>query len=158
MKRNKPIWKHRQPGTQFRRRYRYWIRDIDQRPCQWSLYVPQALAGAGSRAFDLTGAVPDGTSPQEPRYQGGLYRWKVDRGGKVFHVFTSQSGATGPLPDSGDVWYRFTATGHCPRKHCPHAQIMIVDGGREISLHNPSRCPMGIPFDGSWKIADRLTR
>jgi hypothetical protein len=164
VKRNKPIFKQRKPGKHWRTRCKNpnYLGDWGRQAETWRLYVPQSATGAGPRNFDMTGARPYGTDGDDvnPEVRPGLYRWRLDRGGKTVLVYTAWQ-AVSPADHlaSSDktAWYVFTAKGKCRRARCPLTQYGYADNGSEIPYHRPGGCPLGIPLDAGWKYRNRMT-
>src|SRR5690606_31705058 len=74
--------------TQYMRRrpYRWQARSTGH----WVLAVPQAFVGTSQTVLDMTGAVPAGadeSSPDDPRYDGSILRWRLDRDGQTQFVY-----------------------------------------------------------------------
>jgi hypothetical protein len=164
MKRNKPLVKRRNSGTQSRRRRPYWF---DQRSTEdWTVIAPQSLVGKDARTFSMEGAVPAGKEglPDDPTFARGLYRWRLDFEGQSVLVYTrlhgwyswySDGGFSG-VPRTGDVWYAFTAVRRCDRPRCSLTRYFYSDSDAEIALHRPGHCPLGVPGAGVWKYVARL--
>lgn len=168
MKRNKPLFKQRKPGTHARQRWSHILTGLRE-ASTWTVLVPQSLAGADGRTFDMTGAVPAGEdgNPNNPTVSPNTYRWRLDHDGKTVMVYAIWGGwyphshiseiRKQGLPRTGDVWYAFTADRKCTRAHCPLTHYRYSDSDAEIAIHQPGRCPLALPGDGSWKYAGRFT-
>ncbi|MEU0022030.1 hypothetical protein ABZ173_30685 [Streptomyces rochei] len=173
MKRNKPLIKRRKAGTQYMRRrpYRWQVRSTGH----WVLAVPQAFVGTSQTVLDMTGAVPAGadeSSPDDPRYDGSILRWRLDRDGQTQFVYgfwtwgRSQS-AKGKrfsarfrlsLPATSDVYHVFAAERPaCARgTRCPLAQHWYTAIEADRATHRPDQCPMGVLNDGPpWRLIGR---
>lgn len=155
MKRNKPIVKHRNSGTQWRRRWAY---RYDSRSARdWALRVPQSFVGVRETVLDMSGAVPDGDLtdlPEDPRMRGGGLRWRLHRDGKTVYVY-GRGGPGRTDAGSSDVYYVFTARRRaCARgSKCPLTRYSLSwCSGIEIPEHRPDLCPMAVLDDGPpWR-------
>ncbi|MFI5986820.1 hypothetical protein ACIBEA_38910 [Streptomyces sp. NPDC051555] len=176
MKRNKPLTKHRKPGTQHQHRKAF--RFDDRGSAHWAIAVPQAFAGVRESVFDMEGAVPAGdrANPLNPQYGSGL-RWRVEREARSAFVYgvnlwhgrygTESPDAYGrrvsalfrtALPTSPDVYHVFTAERNgCTRgAKCPLTSN-YSDSDIAIPHHRPDRCPTSVATDGSpWRLVGRV--
>lgn len=161
MKRNKPIWKHRKPGTQARLRYPHW-RDREG-AVTWTVIVPQAIVGVEARTFSMDGAVPSGhhDRPDDPRVTSGAHRWILDGSMVVYAKVGGLSswdvtyGFEG-VPRIGDVWYAFTAGRECLRNPCPLTHYWYEGPDATLKRHRKGFCPLAVSGEGVWKYAGRM--
>lgn len=175
MKRNKPIAKNRKPGT--RRPYSW---GDERGTSYWALAVPQAFAGVGQTVLDMSGAVAagaDAARPDDPRFFGSSFRWRLDRDGQTefvhglwiwdgrpSHMSPSAYGrqvakrVRTSIPTSPDVYHVFTAErAGCTRgMRCPLAYHFYSDAHMDLSQHRPNRCAMSVLSDGPpWRLVGR---
>ncbi|MFE3558391.1 hypothetical protein ACFXKW_26545 [Streptomyces sp. NPDC059193] len=177
MKRNKPLTKHRKPGTQ--RQHRKAFRFDDRGSAHWAIATPQAFAGVRESVFDMAGTVPAGdrANPQNPQC-GSWLRWRIERDGKSAFVYAVHLGhgrysSESPdaydrrvaalfrtaLPTSPDVYHVFTAERNgCTRgAKCPLASHFYSDSDIAIPRHRPDRCPASVVANSSpWRLVGRV--
>lgn len=150
MKRNNPLPKTRKAGTQAKKRHaagHYGWMDRERGMQEWSLVVAQSVVG-DDRTFSMEGAVPagEGDKPEDPLWKGVL-RWRLDREGKTFFVYSS------PPDGSTDTFIVFTAERKCIHgKSCPLTHYWCTDIDFSLARHQPGSCPMGVPWPGVWKL------
>lgn len=170
-KRNKPIIKHRKPGTQWGRRRKYGA-DYERQMGKWVLLVPET---AGIDRYELprlmVGAIP---TPMEETWGRRACRWRLDVGGRSWTVWSVEGRAVpsrwwgegrlpwglGNLADKDTRWLVYEGERRCSQgANCPEAYRYFADNGvSEITRHRPGSCPFAVRESGAWKFVGAAHR